>query len=138
MLSIVCSTAFVSGTFSSSRILIPGIAASDRRALRVGLVVAVVPFRPDVDEADGVRLVGGRGGGRGARRGGVGRRRLLVLVAPDDERAQLDERGGEEQSWGDASPGTSVRERAGGLGQGGNDHRSLLYAVPSFGLVAPR
>ena len=56
MLSIVFWTASVSGTFSSSRILTPGSLAMTERALVVGLVVAVVVLRSDVDEADRQRL----------------------------------------------------------------------------------
>ena len=53
MLSIVFWTSMVSGTFSSSRIFTPGQLRNGDRTFVVGLVVAVVVLRTDVDEADG-------------------------------------------------------------------------------------
>jgi hypothetical protein len=59
--SMVFSTASVSGTFSSSTTLRPGIFFSAAAPCGVRLVVAVVVARPDIDEAD-------RGVGRAAER----------------------------------------------------------------------
>ena len=53
---IVFCTAAVSGTFSSSTTLTPGIFLSSAAACGLRLVVAVVVARADVDDADGERL----------------------------------------------------------------------------------